>query len=50
MMDNIVNGTLYLVDATSPIVGPGTPLITVDVAEVAVGVGPFIPNAYIVLL
>ena len=39
-----------LVDAATPIVGPGAPLVAVDVAQVAVGAGPLVPDAYAMLL
>ena len=39
-----------LVDEAALIVGPRTPLIAVDVSQVAVCVGPFVPDAHAVVL
>ena len=40
----------YLVYISSIIVGPRTPLVSVDMSEVSVFVSPFVPDAYPVIL
>ena len=39
-----------LVDRSAVIVWPRAPLIAVDMAQVAVSIGPFVPDAYAMLL
>ena len=46
MVDNV----LYLVDGTTLIVRPRTPLVTVDGTQIAVLVGPFVPDADLVVV
>lgn len=45
-----VEGLGDLVEVAAVGGGPGAPLVAVDVAEVAVGAGPFVPDAHAVLL
>ncbi len=44
------DGFRYLVDRAADIVGPRTPLIAVDMAEIAVRTGPFVPYPHTVFL
>ena len=41
---------LDLVDVSAIVVGPRAPLIAVNVSEIAILVGPLIPNAHTILL
>ena len=45
-----LHGFADLVDESTLIVGPGTPLITVDMSQVTVFVRPFVPDAHAVVL
>jgi hypothetical protein len=40
----LMKGFTYLVDALAAIAGPGAPLKAVDMAKIAVGIGPCVPN------
>ena len=42
---NLVDDIGNLVDVSAVVVGPAAPLIAVDMSEVAIGVGPFVPDA-----
>ncbi len=44
------DGFRYLVDRAACIVGPRTPLIAVDMAEISVGTGPFVPYPHTIFL
>lgn len=46
----LVDGLGYLVDMPALIIGPRAPLIAIDMAQIAVFVGPFVPNAHSVFL
>ena len=46
----LVYHILYLVNDTSVVVGPRAPLVTIDGSQLAVLVGPFVPDVDIVLL
>ena len=45
-----VGGVLYLVDMSAFVIGPRASLIAIDMAQIAVFVGPFVPNAHAVFL
>ena len=45
-----VDDLLYLVYVASLVVGPRAPLVAVDVSEVAIRVGPLVPDAHAVVL
>ena len=45
-----LHGLAYLVDVAAVVVGPRPPLVAVDMAEVAVFVGPFVPYSDTVFL
>ena len=48
---DIIHSLLYLVDMSTVIVGPRTPLITVDMSQITcLRVGPFVPDTHSVLL
>ena len=45
-----VHRLLYLVDESSVVVGPRTPLVSIDRTEFAVLVSPFVPDSHTVFL
>lgn len=45
-----LHGLAYLVDVAAVVVGPRPPLVAVDMAELAIGVGPFVPYPHAVVL
>ena len=49
-MLQLVDDILYLVNDTAIVVGPGAPLVTVDGTQLAVLVGPLVPDAHAVFL
>ena len=50
IVSDVVYGARDLVDGSSVVIGPRAPLIAVDMAEVAVGIGPLVPDADAVVL
>ena len=46
----LVEHVLNLVDGAAVVVGPRTPLVTIDGTQFAVLIGPLVPDAYAVLL
>ena len=49
-MLNLVYHIGNLVDSTTIVVGPGAPLMSLDGSEVAIFVGPLVPNSHSMLL
>jgi len=46
----LVDGLADLIYVTAPVIGPGAPLVAVDMSQITVFVGPFIPDAHSVFL
>ena len=51
IMFQVIHSLLYLVDMSTRIVGPGTPLVSIDMTQVTcLGVGPLVPDTHAMLL